>query len=99
MSNNLNAELISAREILDYARNKKSKNSRDYEAIVDLTYFISVVKGNEETIASKEILKKIRSGYYDEVYKIKTGKIAADNNCNLKLSEDNMQYSFFLRVI
>lgn len=95
MSNNLNAELISAREILDYARNKKSKNSRDYEAIVDLTYFISVVKGNEETIASKEILEKIRSGYYDEVYKIKTDKVTADNNCNLKLSEDNMQYSFF----
>ena len=95
MSNNLNAELISAREILDYARNKKSKNSRDYEAIVDLTYFISVVKGNEETIASKEILKKIRSGYYDEVCKIKIEKITADNNWNLKLSEDNMQYSFF----
>ena len=95
MSNNLNAELISAREILDYARNKKSKNSRDYEAIVDLTYFISVVKGNEETIASKEILKKIRSGYYDEVYKIKIDKTIVDNNCNLKLSEDNMQYSFF----
>lgn len=92
MSNNLNAELISAREILDYARNKKSKNSRDYEAIVDLTYFISLDK---ETIASKEICEKIRSGYYDEVYQIKTGKIAADNNCNLKLSEDNMQYSFF----
>lgn len=92
MSNNLNDELISAREILDYARSKKLKNSRDYEAIVDLTYFISLDK---ETIASKEILEKIRSGYYNEVYKIKTGKITADNNCNLKLSEDNMQYSFF----
>lgn len=95
MSNNLNDELISAREILDYARNKKFKNSRDYEAIVDLTYFISVVKGNEETIASKEIREKIQSGYYDEVYKIKRDKVTADNNCNLKLSEDNMQYSFF----
>ena len=92
MSNNLNDELISAREILDYARSKKLKNSRDYEAIVDLTYFISLDK---ETIASKEILEKIRSSYYNEVYKIKTGKITADNNCNLKLSEDNMQYSFF----
>lgn len=92
MSNNLNAELISAREILDYARNKKSKNSRDYEAIVDLTYFISLDK---ETIASKEICEKIRSGYYDEVYKIKIEKVTADNNCNLKLSDDNMQYSFF----
>ena len=92
MSNNLNDELISAREILDYARSKKLKNSRDYEAIVDLTYFISLDK---ETIASKEICEKIRSGYYDEVCKIKTGKIATDNNCNLKLSEDNMQYSFF----
>ncbi len=102
MSNNLNAELISAREILDYARNKKSKNSRDYEAIVDLTYFISL---NKETIASKEICEKIRSGYYDEVCKIKIEKVTADkikiekvtadNNCNLKLSEDNMQYSFF----
>ena len=92
MSNNLNDELISAREILDYARSKKLKNSRDYEAIVDLTYFISLDK---ETIASKEILEKIRSGYYNEVYKIKTVKITADNNCNLKLSEDNMQYSFF----
>lgn len=92
MSNNLNAELISAREILDYARNKKSKNSKDYEAIVDLTYFVSL---NKETIASKEICEKIRSGYYDEVYKIKTDKITLDNNCNLKLSEDNMQYSFF----
>lgn len=92
MSNNLNVELISAREILDYARNKKSKNSRDYEAIVDLTYFISL---NKETIASKEICEKIRSGYYDEVCKIKIEKVTADNNCNLKLSEDNMQYSFF----
>ena len=92
MSNNLNSELISAREILDYARNKKSKNSRDYEAIVDLTYFVSL---NKETIASKEICEKIRSGFYDEVYRIKTDKITADNNCNLKLSEDNMQYSFF----
>lgn len=92
MNNNLNAELISAREILDYARNKKSKNSKDYEAIVDLTYFVSL---NKETIASKEICEKMRSGYYDEVYKIKTDKITLDNNCNLKLSEDNMQYSFF----
>lgn len=92
MNNNLNAELISAREILDYARNKKSKNSKDYEAIVDLTYFVSLDK---ETIASKEICEKMRSGYYDEVYKIKTDKITLDNNCNLKLSEDNMQYSFF----
>lgn len=92
MSNTLNTELILAREILEHVRNKKSKNSRDYEAIVDLTYFISLDK---ETIASKEICEKVRSGYYDEVYKIKTGKITADNNCNLKLSEDNMQYSFF----
>lgn len=90
--NNLNDELIVAREILKHARNKKSKNSRDYEAIVDLTYFISV---NKETIASKEIREKIQSGYYDEVYKIKIDKVTADNNCNLKLSEDNMQYSFF----
>ena len=44
MSNNLNDELISAREILDYARSKKLKNSRDYEEIVDLTYFISLDK-------------------------------------------------------
>lgn len=92
MKNTLNTELILAREILDYERNKKSKNSRDYEAIVDLTYFISLDK---ETIASKEICEKIRSGYYDEVYKIKIDKVTADNNCNLKLSEDNMQYSFF----
>lgn len=90
--NNLNDELIIAREILKHARNKKSKNSRDYEAIVDLTYFISV---NKETIASKEIREKIQSGFYDEVYKIKIDKVTADNNCNLKLSEDNMQYSFF----
>lgn len=90
--NNLNDELIVAREILKHARNKKSKNSKDYEAIVDLTYFISV---NKETIASKEIREKIQSGYYDEVYKIKIDKVTADNNCNLKLSEDNMQYSFF----
>ena len=92
MSNTLNTELILAREILDYARNKKSKNSRDYEAIVDLTYFISLDK---ETIASKEICEKVRSGYYDEVYKIKIDKITADNNWNLKFSEDNMRYSFF----
>lgn len=90
--NNLNDELIVARGILKHARNKKSKNSRDYEAIVDLTYFISV---NKETIASKEIREKIQSGFYDEVYKIKIDKVTDDNNCNLKLSEDNMQYSFF----
>ena len=95
MSNTLNTELILAREILEHVRNKKSKKSKDHEAIVDLTYFISIIKENKETIASKEILDKLRSGYYEEVYKIKTGKITADNNCNLKLSEDNMQYSFF----
>ncbi|SCJ99047.1 Uncharacterised protein [uncultured Clostridium sp.] len=95
MSNNLNDELILAREILEYVRNKKLKKSKDYEAIIDLTYFISIVKGNKETVASKEIFEKIRSGYYDEVYKIKRDKVTADNNCNLKLSEDNMQYSFF----
>lgn len=95
MSNTLNTELILAREILEHVRNKKSKNSRDYEAIVDLTYFISIIKWNKETIASKEICEKIRSGYYDEVYKIKIEKVTADNKCNLKLSEDNMQYSFF----
>lgn len=95
MSNNLNDELILARETLEYVRNKKLKKSKDYEAIIDLTYFISIVKGNKETVSSKEICEKIRSGYYDEVYKIKTGKITADNNYNLKLSEDNMQYSFF----
>ena len=92
MKNTLNTELILAREILDYARNKKVKKSKDYEAIVDLTYFISLDK---ETIASKEICEKIRSGYYDEVYKVKIDKITIDNGCNLKLSEDNMQYSFF----
>lgn len=95
MSNNLNDELILAREILEYARNKKLKKSKDYEAIIDLTYFISIVKGNKETVSSKEILEKLRSGYYDEVYKIKIDKTTVDNNCNLKLSEDNMQYSFF----
>lgn len=78
--NNLNDELIVAREILKHARNKKSKNSKDYEAIVDLTYFISV---NKETIASREIREKIQSGYYDEVYKIKIDKVTADNTCNL----------------
>lgn len=95
MSNNLNDELILAREVLEYVRNKKLKKSKDYEAIIDLTYFISIIKRNKETIASKEILEKIRSGYYDEVYKIKIDKTIVDNNCNLKLSEDNMQYSFF----
>lgn len=95
MSNNLDNELILAREILDHARNKKAKKSKDYEAIVDLTYFISVNKQNKESIVGKDILEKIRSGYYDEIYKVKTDKITIDNNCNLKLSEDNMQYYFF----
>lgn len=95
MNNTLNTELILAREVLEYVRNKKLKKSKDYEAIIDLTYFISIIKRNKETIASKEILEKIRSGYYDEVYKIKIDKTIVDNNCNLKLSEDNMQYSFF----
>lgn len=95
MSNNLNDELILAREVLEYVRNKKLKKSKDYEAIIDLTYFISIVKGNKETVSTKEILEKLRSGYYDEVYKIKIDKTTVDNNCNLKLSEDNMQYSFF----
>ena len=90
MSNNLNDELILAREVLEYVRNKKLKKSKDYEAIIDLTYFISIIKRNKETI-----VEKIRSGYYDEVYKIKIDKTIVDNNCNLKLSEDNMQYSFF----
>lgn len=95
MSNNLNDELILAREILEYARNKKLKKSKDYEAIIDLTYFISIVKGNKETVSSKDILEKLRSGYYDEVYKVKIDKTTVDNNYNFKLSEDNMQYSFF----
>ena len=95
MSNNLNDELILAREILEYVRNKKLKKSKDYEAIIDLTYFISIVKGNKETVSTKEILDKLRNGYYDEVYKIKIDKTTVDNNCNLKLNEDNMQYSFF----
>lgn len=95
MSNDLNDELILAREILKYARSKRLKKSRDYEAIIDLTYFISSNKQNKESIVAKEILDKIRNGYYDENCKIKTDKIIVDNNCNLKLSEDNMQYSFF----
>ena len=95
MSNKLNDELILDREILEYARNKKLKKSKDYEAIIDLTYFISIVKGNKETVSSKDILEKLRSGYYDEVYKVKIDKTTVDNNYNFKLSEDNMQYSFF----
>ena len=95
MKNTLNTEVILAREVLEYVRNKKLKKSKDYDAIIDLTYFISIVKGNKETVSSKEILEKLLSGYYDEVYKIKIDKVTADNNCNLKLSEDNMQYSFF----
>lgn len=79
-----------AKEIVKYAREKTYKNHKDYVAIIELSYFISVYQRNIETIESKKILKKIQSGYYDDVHKIKLVK-----EQKYKLADDNMQYSFF----
>ena len=76
-----------AKEIIKYVREKTYKNHKDYAAIIELNYFISVHQQNIETI---EILEKIQSGYYDDVHKIKVVK-----EQKYKLADDNMQYSFF----
>lgn len=90
MSINIKELLELAKEIVKYAREKTYKNHKDYSAIIELNYFISVHQQNIETIESKKILEKIQSGYYDDVHKIKVVK-----EQKYKLADDNMQYSFF----
>ena len=87
MSINIKELLELAKEIVKYAKDKTYKNHKDYAAIIELNYFISVHQQNIETI---EILEKIQSGYYDDVHKIKVVK-----EQKYKLADDNMQYSFF----
>lgn len=90
MSINIKELLELAKEIVKYAKDKTYKNHKDYAAIIELNYFISVHQQNIETIESKKILEKIQSGYYDDIHKIKVVK-----EQKYKLADDNMQYSFF----
>ena len=84
-------EIELAKEIIKKARNTKFKTEKECEAIIDLQYFIVIVSENKETEQSKCILERLRSGYYDEIYK---DEVKAEE-VKLKLSEDNMQYCFF----
>lgn len=87
-------ELSKAKEILDSLRSKKTKNHKDYEAIIDLNYFISFYKSsNNITEQWGIILEKIRSGYYNEYKKVVQNK--NEDEIKLKLGNDNMQYCFF----
>ena len=83
-------EIELGNEIIKNARSKKFKTDKEYEAIIDLQYFIVIVSQNKETEQSKCILERLRTGYYDEINK----KIEVKKE-ELKLSDDNMQYCFF----
>lgn len=76
-----------AKEIIKCKREKTYKDNKDYEAIIDLSYFISTCKQNIETAASKRILKNLQNGYYG-VYK---RKVVKEQEYKLV---DNIQYSF-----
>lgn len=90
MGGNLKNELILAEKIIEHARNKSYKNHKDYVAIIELNYFISVNKQNKDTIEGKRILEKLQNGYYDDVHKVKVVK-----EKEYKLDDDNIQYCFF----
>lgn len=76
-----------AKEIIKHTREKTYKDNKEYEAIIDLSYFISTYEQNIETIRSKKILENLQSGYYG-VYK---GKVVKEKEYKLV---DNVQYSF-----
>ena len=76
-----------AKEIIKCKREKTYKDNKDYEAIIDLSYFISTYKQNVETVESKRILENLQNGYYG-VYK---RKVVKEQEYKLV---DNIQYSF-----
>lgn len=81
-------EIELANKIIKKARDKEIKTNKDYEAIIDLSYLITIISGNKETEQSNYILERLRTGYYDEVKNEVKAK-------ELKLSDDNIQYCFF----
>ncbi|MCI9110596.1 hypothetical protein [uncultured Clostridium sp.] len=76
-----------AKEIIKCKREKTYKDNKDYEVIIDLSYFISTYKQNVETVESKRILENLQNGYYG-VYK---RKVVKEQEYKLV---DNIQYSF-----
>ena len=49
-----------AKEIIKCKREKTYKDNKDYEVIIDLSYFISTYKQNVETVESKRIRSEER---------------------------------------
>lgn len=82
-------EIELANEIIKNARSKEVKTNKEYEAIIDLSYLVTVISENKETEQANYILERLRTGYYDGIYKNEV-KVQ-----ELKLSDDNMQYCFF----
>lgn len=80
-------EIEKANKIIKSARDKKHKTNKEYEAIIDLSYLVTIISGNRETEQANYILSKLKAGYYDEVDKEEVKE--------LKLSDDNIQYCFF----
>lgn len=83
-------EIERANKIIEKSRNKKVKTNKEYEAIIDLSYFVTIASGNKETKQANYILDRLITGYYDEVDNKEEIK-----KQELKLSDDNMQYCFF----
>ena len=83
-------EIELANEIIKNARSKKVKTNKEYEAIIDLSYLITIISDNKETEQANYIVERLRAGYYDEINK----EIEVKKE-ELKLSDDNMQYCFF----
>lgn len=81
-------EVEKANKIIKNARDKKFKTNKEYEAIIDLSYLVTVISQNKETEQANYILERLRAGYYDEADKKEEVK-------ELKLSDDNIQYCFF----
>lgn len=81
-------EIELANKIIKKARDKGNKTNKEYEAIIDLSYLVTIISGNKETEQSNYILERLRTGYYDEV----KDEVKAEE---LKLSDDNIQYCFF----
>ena len=83
-------EIEKANKIINNVREKKFKTNKEYEAIIDLSYLVTVISQNNETQQANYILERLRSGYYDEINE--SNKVEVKE---LKLSDDNMQYCFF----
>ena len=81
-------EIELANKIIKKVRDKENKTNKDYEAIIDLSYLVTIISENKETEQSNYILERLRTGYYDEV----KDEVKAEE---LNLSDDNIQYCFF----